>query len=148
MSWKGPYEVVEKLSVLDYRVKMGKKVKTSHINMLRQYIEREDDQQTTNVQVCSVAVLDCTSEDTEDNIEGLVESPLICDNESVELLNINLDLTKEKQSQVRQLVTNFASIFTGILGCTTLLEHDIKLTKDTPVRVKQYPFQYDGSSKG
>ena len=23
MSWKGPYEVVEKLSVLDYRIKMG-----------------------------------------------------------------------------------------------------------------------------
>ena len=34
MSWKGPYEVVEKLSVLDYRIKMGKKVKTFHINML------------------------------------------------------------------------------------------------------------------
>ena len=117
MSWKGPYEEVEKLSVLDYRIKMGKKVKTFHINMLRQYIEREDDQQTTDVQVCSIAVLDCTSEDTEDNIEGLVESPSICDNESVELLNINPDLTKEEQSQVRQLVTNFASTFTGIPGC-------------------------------
>ena len=27
MSWKGPYEVVERLSVLDYRIQMGKKVK-------------------------------------------------------------------------------------------------------------------------
>ena len=66
--------------------------------MLRQYIEREDDQQTTDVQVCSVAVLDCTSKDTEDNIEGLVESPSICDSESIEMLNINPDLTKEQQS--------------------------------------------------
>ena len=143
MSWKGPYEVVEKLSVLDYRIKMGKKVKTFHINMLRQYIEREDDQQTTDVQVCSIAVLDCTSEDTEDDIEGLVESPSISDNESVELLNINPDLTKEQQSQVKQLVANFASTFTGIPGCTTLLEHDIKLTTDTPVRVKQYPLPFN-----
>ena len=87
--------------------------------------------------------MDCTSEDTEDNIEGLVESPLICDNESVELLNINPDLTKEQQSQVRQLVTNFASTFTGIPCCTTLLEHDIKLTTDTPVRVKQYPLPFN-----
>ena len=141
MSWKGPYEVVEKLSVLDYRIKMGTKVKTFHLNMLRQYIEREDDQQTTDVQVCSIAVLDCTSEDTD--IEGLVESPSICDNESVELLNINPDLSKEEQSQVRQLVTNFASTFTGIPGCTTLLEHDIKLTTDTPVRVKQYPLPFN-----
>ena len=95
------------------------------------------------VQVCSIAVLDCTSKDTEDNIEGLVESPSICDNESVELLNINPDLTKEEQSQIRQLVTNFASTFTGIPGCTTLLEHDIKLTTDTPVRVKQYPLPFN-----
>ena len=102
-----------------------------------------DDQQTTDVQVCSIAVLDCTSEDTEDNIEGLVESPSICDNESVELLNINPDLTKEQQSQVRQLVTNFASTFTGKPGCTTLLEHDIKLTTNTPVRVKQYPLPFN-----
>ena len=116
MSWKGPCEVVEKLSVLDYRIKMGKKVKTSHIHMLRQYIEREDDQQTTDVQVCSVTVIDCTSED---NIEGLVESPSICDSESVEMLNINPDLTKEQQSQVRQVVTNFASTFKGIPSCTT-----------------------------
>ena len=141
MSWKGPYEVVEKLSVLDYRIKMDKKVNTFHIN--RQYIEREYDQQTTDVQVCSIAVLDCTSEDTEDNIEGLVESPSICDSESVEMLNINPDLTKEQQSQVRQVVTNFASTFTGIPGCTTLLEHDIKLTTNKPVRVKQYPLPFN-----
>ena len=116
--------------------------------MLGQYIEREDDQLTTDVQVCSVAVLDCTLEDTEDNIGGLVESPSISDSESVEMLNIDPDLTKEQQSQVRQLVTNVAITFTGIPGCTILLEHDIKLTKDTPVRVKQYPpFQCDGSSK-
>ena len=178
MSLKGPYKVVEKLSVLDYKIKMGKKVKTFHINMLRQYIEREDDQQTTNVQVCSVAVLEYPSEDTEDNIEGLVESPSICqhstnvqvcsvavldcpsedteynieglvestsicDNESVELLNINPDLKKEQQSQVRQLVTNFASTFTGIPGCTTLLEHEFKLTTDTPVRGKPYPLPFN-----
>ena len=111
--------------------------------MLRQYIEREYDQQTTDVQVCSIAVFDCTSEDTEDNIEGLVESPSVCDNEPVEMLNINSDLTKEEQSQVRQLVTNFAGTFTGIPGCTTLLEHDIKLTTDTPVRFKQYPLPFN-----
>ena len=32
MSWKGPYEVVEKLRVFDYRIKMGKKVKTLAIH--------------------------------------------------------------------------------------------------------------------
>ena len=85
--------------------------------MLRQYIEREDDQQTTGVLVYSVAVLDCTSEDIEDNIDGLVESPSICDDESIEVLNINPDLIKEQQ--VKQVIIHFASTFTGIPGCTT-----------------------------
>ena len=41
--------------------------------MLMQYTERKDDQQTTSVQVCSITVLACTSEDTEDNMDNLVE---------------------------------------------------------------------------
>ena len=46
MGWKSPYEVIEKLSQLDYRIKVCRKVKTFHINMLKQYIEREDDEQS------------------------------------------------------------------------------------------------------
>ena len=85
--------------------------KTFLINTLRQYFAREADQQTKDFQVCSVAVLDCTSENmrTEDNMEGLVESSSICDDESTEVLNINPDLKKEQQSQIRQAVTNCAN---------------------------------------
>ena len=72
-----------------------------------------------------------------------MESPSICDYESVEMLNINPDLTKEQRSQVRQVVTNFASTFTEIPDCTTLLEQDIKLTTDTQIRVKQYPLPFN-----
>ena len=59
------------------------------------------------------------------------------------MLNIYPDLTKAQQSQVRQVVTNFASTFTGIPICTTLLEHDIQLTTDSLVRVKQYPLPFN-----
>ena len=45
MGWKGPYEVVEKLSLLDYRIRMAGKEKSFHINMLKQYLEREYDQE-------------------------------------------------------------------------------------------------------
>ena len=47
MSWKGPFEAVEKLSMLGYRINIGRKVKSFHINMLRKYIEREVKQQTS-----------------------------------------------------------------------------------------------------
>ena len=43
---------------------------------------------------------------------------------------------------VRQVVTKFSSTITGKPGCTTLLEHDIKIT-NAPVRAKQYPLLFN-----
>ena len=79
MGWKGPYEVVGKLNPLDYRIKVGRKVKTFHINMLKQYIEREEDEQSDQMndtsQVCSISVIDMSSEESNDEvIEGLIET--------------------------------------------------------------------------
>ena len=57
MGWKGLYEVVEKLSPLDYRIRIGGKEKSFHINMPNQYLEREDDQEVQSndeSQVCAI----------------------------------------------------------------------------------------------
>ena len=51
-------------------------------------------------------------------------------------------LSQEEQNQVRSLVQEFSSTFSEKPGRTTLMEHDIKLTTDTPVCVKQYPLPY------
>ena len=81
MEWKGQYEVVEKLSPLNYRIKVGRKVKTFHINMLKQYIEREDDEQSDQLndtsQVCAISVIDMASEESNDEVkEGLIETEI------------------------------------------------------------------------
>ena len=131
MGWKGPYEVVEKLSPLDYRIRIGGKEKSFHINMLKQYVEREDDQEVQSndeSQVCAVLLIDLTAEEMEDECsDGLIETP---------------SLSQEEQNQVRSLVQKFSGTFSEKPGRTTLMEHDIKLTTDTPVRVKQYPLPY------
>ena len=41
MHWKGPFEVVERVGDLDYRIKVKGKVKLFHINMLKLYVERK-----------------------------------------------------------------------------------------------------------
>ena len=41
MQWRGPYTVESRVGANDYRVKMGSKTKTYHINMLKKYISRE-----------------------------------------------------------------------------------------------------------
>ena len=131
MIWKGSFEVVEKLSILDYRISTGRKVKSLHINMLRKYIEIVEEQQTSKVQVCYVAILDDSSESPYEDIESLVESPSDLDCGDVNDININPDLTVVKQPQLREIISDYSNTFTTRPGCITLKEHDIKLTTDT-----------------
>ena len=146
MGWKGPYEVVEKLSPLDYRIRISGKEKSFHINMLKQYVEREDDQEMQSndeSQVCAVSLVDLTAEEMEDECsDGLIETPSVCESGEGTQVNINPALSQEEQHQVRSLVQEFSGTFSEKPGRTTLMEHDIKLTTDTPVRVKQYPLPY------
>ena len=41
LQWKGPYEVVEIVNRMDYRVGVDGVVGTYHANMLNQYVERK-----------------------------------------------------------------------------------------------------------
>ena len=41
MQWRGPYTVESRVGANDYRVKIGSKTKTYHVNMLKKYISRE-----------------------------------------------------------------------------------------------------------
>ena len=54
-------------------------------------------------------------------------------------VNINPALNPKERKQVEELIQEFPETFSEKPGRTTLMEHDIKLTTDTPVRVKQYP---------
>ena len=135
MGWNRPYEVVEKLSPLDYRIKVGRKVKPFHINMLKQYIEREDDEQSDQ-QVCAIAVIDMASE------EGLIESLSHGNTQDNSRVNINQNLSTEEKEQVLSLVQEFSETFSDKPGRITLLDHDIKLIIDTLVRVKPYPLPF------
>ena len=66
----------------------------------------------------------------------------VCESGEGTQVNINPALSQEEQNQVRSLVQEFSGTFSEKPGRTTLMEHDIKLTTDTPVRVKQYPLPY------
>ena len=41
MQWRGPYIVESRVGASDYRIKIGSKTKTYHLNMLKKYIARE-----------------------------------------------------------------------------------------------------------
>ena len=43
LQWRGPYQVIEKMSSVNYSIQVGSKQKTFHVNMLKPYIERVDE---------------------------------------------------------------------------------------------------------
>ncbi|GFO24847.1 Zinc finger protein [Plakobranchus ocellatus] len=43
MQWKGPFEIVATVGINDYRINMGGKEKTFHVNLLKGYIARDQD---------------------------------------------------------------------------------------------------------
>ena len=112
MGWKGLYDVVEKISPLDYRINIGGKEKRFHINMLKQYLEREDDQLVQihdESQVCAVSLVDLTAEEMEDECsDGPIETPSVCESGEGTQVNINPALSQEEQNQVRSLVQEFS----------------------------------------
>ena len=147
MGWEDPYEVEEKLSPLDYWIRICGKEKSFHINMLKQYLEREDDQEVQSndeSQVFAVSLVDLTAEEMEHECsDGLIETPSACESGEGTQVNIKPALSLEEQNQQRSLVQEFSGTFSEKkTGRTTLMEHDIKLTTNTAVCVKQYPLPY------
>ena len=42
MQWKGPYVIQEVVGPNDYKVKVGRGLKTYHANLLKKYVDREE----------------------------------------------------------------------------------------------------------
>ena len=137
LHWKGPFEVVEAVNKMDYRVKVGNKVKVYHINLLKKYEERQ------NVISASVTII----ESEQDN-DGAVDDENLLDladlkgKETFKDVLISEELSDSQRSQVQELLEEFSEIFTEVPGDTNLEEHKIELTSKDPIRVRQYPLPY------
>ena len=59
MQWRGPYTVESRVGANDYRIKIGSKTKTYHLNMLKKYIARKPEVEvvhTSNKDDVTIAV--------------------------------------------------------------------------------------------
>ncbi len=54
-------------------------------------------------------------------------------------VDINHNLDPKQQEEVRQLLEQYSEVLSDVPGSTTLAEHEVKLTSDTPVRLRPYP---------
>ena len=145
MQWRGPYTVESRVGANDYRVKMGSKTKTYHVNMLKKYISREpegnvvpvDDTDGTTVAVAGVIHQDVDPELGEvPDLEGYRQR------EGVRDVKLGDELPEDQRRVLKDLVRRYPDVFTDMPGETDVIQHQIRLTDDTPIRCKPYPLPY------
>jgi transposase InsO family protein len=159
LHWRGPFNDVGKVGDVDYKIEMPTgKVKTFHANMLKKYYVRDasmfnacgSDDVVPNEAAAVACVIneECGPAEESDGTDNLFREsntlPLYNtkQTETVQDIVVNPDLSEGRKIQIRQLITEFADIFTDIPKITNLIEHRIQLTRQEPVRCKMYPVPY------
>ena len=142
--WDGPYTVTKVVGLYDYEIKLKEgKNKVYHINMLKEYFQRETfiDEQMEPVISCSVATV--VEEDNNPDLAVSDEEIMVHYNvkQKESYLNIKYadNISQAKLKEIKGLVYEFKDIFSDVPTITNLDEHKIDLTCDRPIRCKPYP---------
>lgn len=169
LKWKGPFTVEGTLgNGMDYHVRIGAHVKLFHINMLKQYFNRDQDKELLQavptarrtvrdeaMPLVAQGILTVCSAGTVDEPEGLrdeegarleqdiqLDCPAGTAGESIDEVSMSAELDPTQVSQVREVLSQFKEVLTDLPGLTHYVTHDIKLTTSEPVRVKGYPVPF------
>ena len=145
MQWRGPYTVESRVGANDYRVKMGSKTKTYHINMLKKYISREPEENVVSVDDtdgATVAVAGVIHQDVDPELGEVPDLEGYRQREGVRDVKLGDELPEDQRRVLKDLVRRYPDVFTDMPGETDVIQHQIKLTNDTPIRCKPYPLPY------
>ncbi|XP_063971781.1 uncharacterized protein LOC135159725 [Lytechinus pictus] len=150
LQWKGPFEVISKVSPTDYRIDLNGKSKVFHINLLKKYHDRIDPSPSlSDTQMACTAIIECEDDDTEDDTPQLTNTSLLQPfplqaKESLDDVTINTDLSSPQKEQINELLNHYQDVLSDLPGCTSLGEHSIIL-KDNDfkhLKSKPYPIPY------
>ncbi|GFV67513.1 retrovirus-related Pol polyprotein from transposon 297 [Trichonephila clavipes] len=137
VQWIGPGTVLNKISETNYLVEIPGRRETSqiyHINMLKPYYKRPEH--------VNVIINDETKNslaDQELEIPYLENNSLVYDFEDViQASELNKHLHDKQMDRLRELLSKYSKCFSNNPGLTNLVEHEIRLVSDQPVRTKPY----------
>jgi len=146
MQWKRPYKVIAKVGENDYRVMVGKKLKTFHANMLQLYCRREKEGQQADTgkpqDVYVVGVAECDIEESRIDEETLFKMGNCQQKEDVSIAVLSPDLSDNQKYQLFELLNSYGEIFSDLPGKTDVIKHAVKLSDDKPVTSRLYKLPY------
>ena len=133
----GPYEVESKVNDLNYIVKTPGRRKSRqlcHINMIKVYVNREDDPIQPVACTVPLPVSNAEQIDVAAHSMKLKNSDVLAD------LGSKIGHLKEDQQQeLSEVFDKYKDIFSDVPGQTTLLTHDVDVGDAAPI--KQYPYR-------
>ena len=144
LHWKGPYEVVEVVNRMDYKIDVNGVVSTYHANMLKQYVERRNE-----LSHCLLSAKAIKSVDDDDNEDFSLDDctfPTAKKPESYRDVSISNTLTPEQRKEVETLMKQYPDVLSSLPGRTDRIQHDIKLLTSEPIRTKGYFIPYNTRS--
>jgi len=154
MQWKGPYKVEAKLYENNYRIRINKKLRTYHVNMLKRYHHRKDDNinktntNGDNYPQAASAMIELETEQPDQNDEPeihVIETSETIPN--VDDITIGMKTTPEEKKQIMAIINEYRQVFNDQPGYTEVVNHSIKLIDETPVRSKPYPLPFSERDK-
>ena len=140
LQWKGPYEVVEVVNRMAYKIDINGVVSTYHANMLKQYVERRNE--LSNCLLSAKAIESVDDDVNEDFPLDDFTFPTAKKPESYRDVSISDTLTSEQRKEVEMLMKQYPDVLSSLPGRTDRIQHDIKLLTSEPIRTKGYSTPY------
>ena len=136
LKWREPYDVLAVKGNNDYLIDLDVNQKIYHINMLKQYHQRDDNSDPiTKPDQGSKVVAIAVVADEDDSLfpHSSVES---C--ETLRDVKIDSNLTEEQKYDLSKVLHGCNSMYTDLPGETNQIFHSIDVTSTSPVRSGPY----------
>ena len=142
LQWKIPYEIVEVINRMDYKVDFNGVVNPYHANVLIQYVERQNVASHCLMSAEATASVNADDDSEEFSLNDCA-FPTAKQPESYNDGSISDTLTSEQQrSEVKTLIEQYPDVLSNLPGRTDQIQHDIKLLRSEPIRSKGYPITF------
>ena len=123
MQWRGPYTIKSHVGANDYRIKMGSKTKTYHVNMLKKYIVRYlevDVVHTSNKDDVTTAVAGLICQDTDPETGEVPE--VYHQKEGARDVKLAEDLSEDQHRMLKDLTRRYPDVFTDMPRETNVIQ--------------------------
>ena len=133
MQWVGPYVVIDKPSIHNYKIKINGKLRTYHANLLKRFIERERMDEPT----FSASFIDYDIEEG-DHQEEMINELDIGWSGNIKNIIINEQLNQDQVNELKEIINRHQIIFSNKPEAAKIACHKISLTTNVPIITRPY----------